>query len=151
MQTAYEVEPYTYSVGLRKCGDCAALPGYEHSFGCDVARCPLCGVQRLQCDEHARSKSPAIWNGVWPGEVECVEYNLWTKWVDSYGNVIPFGDWETRGHWQQTTVDDPDRSPGLNELMQMVMSGQLIWSRRLQRFVKRDFDDKEKLKKAGFK
>ena len=126
---------YPYTVELHACGDCAVLPGYEHSDGCDVARCPECGIQRLQCEEHEDSTLPAIWTGIWPGEIECVEYDLWGKWV---GEPIGSPAWVPgSGHWEETTADDPDREPDLNRLHTMP----LIWSIRLQRFVKPDYKE----------
>lgn len=38
-----------YSKGER-CGDCGALYGHYHHFGCDVERCPICGQQLIGCD-----------------------------------------------------------------------------------------------------
>lgn len=32
------------------CPDCEVRPGQEHADGCDVARCPTTGKQRLTCD-----------------------------------------------------------------------------------------------------
>ena len=32
------------------CGDCNAGVGQYHHFGCDVERCPLCGLQLIGCD-----------------------------------------------------------------------------------------------------
>ncbi len=125
-----------YTVSLRSCGDCAALPGYEHGEGCDVARCPLCGIQRLQCYKHSRSTKPSIWTGIWPGKIECVEHNLWVKEVtrpDPSG-VFPY----RHVRWEKVTRDDPDAIPDLNELMRLFMTGQLIWDIRLQRITKRD-------------
>ena len=126
---------YPFKVELTICHDCGVLPGYEHSDGCDVARCPECGIQRLQCEEHEDSTLPAIWTGIWPGEIECVEYDLWSKWVgkDIFDPTYVPGD----GHWEQTTADDPDRGPDLNKLATMPLK----WSKRLQRFVKLDFEE----------
>lgn len=115
---------YPYKVELTICHDCGVLPGYEHSLGCDVAPCPECGIQRLQCEEHEDSTLPSIWTGIWPGEIECVEYDLWSKWVDGKG-------------WVETTADDPDRGPDLNKLASMCLE----WSVRLQRFLKPGFEE----------
>jgi hypothetical protein len=35
---------------IRRCGDCAALPGNYHHVGCDLEECPRCGGQLLSCD-----------------------------------------------------------------------------------------------------
>ncbi len=132
-----ETSNYPYAVELTACHDCAVLPGYEHADGCDVARCPECGMQRLQCEEHEDSTLPAIWTGIWPGVIECVEYDLWNKWVDKDGNKLEFSDFDTPGHWQETTAEDPDREPDLNRLHTLPLK----WSKRLQRFVKHDFKE----------
>ena len=34
----------------QRCGDCGALFGYYHHFGCDMETCPTCGGQAAFCD-----------------------------------------------------------------------------------------------------
>ena len=56
----------------KMCPDCAVLPGFPHSEGCDVARCVSCGHQALghdECDE----VWGAVWTGRWPGDEEVEE------------------------------------------------------------------------------
>ncbi|MCM1360236.1 MAG: hypothetical protein NC183_06960 [Corallococcus sp.] len=31
------------------CGDCSAKYGEQHMAGCDIERCPVCGLQLLSC------------------------------------------------------------------------------------------------------
>jgi hypothetical protein len=33
-----------------KCHDCGAKEGEYHVIGCDVERCPKCGMQLISCD-----------------------------------------------------------------------------------------------------
>ena len=33
-----------------RCGDCGALMGHYHHWGCDCERCPVCGMQLIGCD-----------------------------------------------------------------------------------------------------
>jgi hypothetical protein len=56
------------------CPDCAVSPGQPHEDGCDVARCTVCGAQRIGCD-HAGSEQGwgHIWTGEWPGDAEVRE------------------------------------------------------------------------------
>jgi hypothetical protein len=34
----------------RRCGDCNVRRGRVHHHGCDVERCPACGLQSISCD-----------------------------------------------------------------------------------------------------
>ena len=33
-----------------RCHDCGCMPGQFHHGGCDVERCPVCGMQLISCD-----------------------------------------------------------------------------------------------------
>lgn len=33
-----------------RCGDCGALYGHYHHFGCDTEQCPVCAGQMMCCD-----------------------------------------------------------------------------------------------------
>lgn len=33
-----------------RCGDCGALSGMVHHYGCDNERCPVCGGQFIGCE-----------------------------------------------------------------------------------------------------
>ena len=33
----------------KRCGDCGAMYGGYHHFGCDIERCPFCGEQLISC------------------------------------------------------------------------------------------------------
>ena len=35
-----------------RCTDCGARHGYIHHSGCDIERCPVCGIQAIQCNDH---------------------------------------------------------------------------------------------------
>lgn len=134
----------SHNIELRTCGDCGALPGYAHDNNCDVARCPLCGEQRLQCYIHKRSKIPSIWTGIYPGEVECIEYGLWSKFVYiDNGKPVDYMKepaQQRKAYWVvKTTAEDQDGTLDLNTLMLWSKTGKLAWSRKLQRWVKPDY------------
>ncbi len=91
----------------RPCSDCGAEIGQPHEHGCDVERCMYTGGQWIgcgrytdehgtplcDCDEHENHDAGGytihtcgqaphdcgsqVWDGVWPGYEECVEYGLY--------------------------------------------------------------------------
>lgn len=106
----------TTTAGLRNCGDCAAEPGKPHSDGCDVARCTLCGWQRISC-EHEDNEGGwgHIWTGRWPGVVECEELGFWTLDLCQEG----------RG-FVTCTAGTPGATADLNKLAAVAGSGFLL-------------------------
>jgi hypothetical protein len=50
------------------CPDCAVQPGQVHADGCDVARCPTTGRQRLTCNrgDTCGDRCRTRWTGQWP-------------------------------------------------------------------------------------
>lgn len=111
---------------LSRCGDCGVVPGGTHVPGCDVERCPGCGMQRIQCDEESHQVMPdSPWTGLWPGVVECQEFG----W---YARFVPNG----KPSWRETTGDDPEATEDLNRLAEESAFGHLTWDRDQLRWVK---------------
>lgn len=50
----------------KPCPDCDVAIGQEHERGCDVARCLVCGIQRLICREHVDQPPFDVWTGELP-------------------------------------------------------------------------------------
>lgn len=102
---------------LANCPDCDVAPGTRHEDGCDVSRCPECGTQALQCDDHGDA-GQSTWTGLWPGEAECREWDWWT------------------------TVTHPDGTPevtaDLNRLGYAEARGEIRWDKQTERFLKTD-------------
>lgn len=114
------------------CYDCGVEAGQRHKGGCDIARCLYTGQQRLACNGRHDCGNDA-WTGVWPGEAECIEFGWYSKWVDDAGKLIEPPDYlQRRGHWVETTADDPDGSPDLNRLEE-----EARWDRKAERWVLR--------------
>ncbi|GLY70271.1 hypothetical protein [Amycolatopsis taiwanensis] len=57
----------------RRCPDCGVGTGQAHLDGCDVARCPATGLQRLGHSPSCRCPQD-VGTGRWPGEAECIEF-----------------------------------------------------------------------------
>lgn len=56
------------------CPDCGVLPALAHDDGCDVARCTVCGFQRISCEHESSNEGwGQIWTGRWPGDAEVEE------------------------------------------------------------------------------
>lgn len=49
----------------KPCHDCGVMPGNQHIWGCDVARCTVCGLQYFSCG--CGQGTMDIWTGIWPG------------------------------------------------------------------------------------
>lgn len=63
------------------CPDCGVSIGENHVEGCDVARCSVCGFQRLGCE--CEGGNGGIWTGIWPGTLEALELGLVCCWNDT--------------------------------------------------------------------
>ena len=63
------------------CPDCGVKVNEPHDEFCDVARCSICGGQRLSCG--CEEESEDIWEGYWPGTKDCLEQQLICCWDDS--------------------------------------------------------------------
>jgi hypothetical protein len=96
------------------CPDCGVAMGGYHSSSCDVDHCRNCGGQLLGmcCDKEL---GPNIWNGIWPGELECYMYGLFARMG--------------RNGWEKTDANDPDANPDLNTLFSTFKwnKEQLMW------------------------
>jgi len=118
----------------RNCPDCGVKPGKPHLINCDVERCPICGMQALQCfidcpccgglfasceNVEVEYKDKVLWTGIWPGVLECQELNLWSKMIKGKG-------------WIRCDKDDPEASESLNSLYVVAK-----WSKEKKKFIKR--------------
>lgn len=124
-------------VELTNCHDCGVEPGERHKDGCDTALCVSTGFQHLQCEgeihvhngreygEHEGDCAPSIWRGIWPGVIECREFNLWSRHIPG---EAPY--------WQNCSREDEGAMEDLNELHRLAAMGELTWSREGERWVK---------------
>lgn len=72
---------YTKGHETRQCPDCGVMPGNEHKDGCDIARCLICGGQKLGCD--CISNNTDVWTGIYPGIRECYNQKLICQYGDN--------------------------------------------------------------------
>lgn len=84
------------------CPDCQVQPGDPHHQNCDVARCLVTGMQRLQCRDYDCGDD--VWTGLWPGEAECREYGWYVQFDPGRG-------------WVRCDADDQGAEPDLNRLL----------------------------------
>lgn len=102
---------------MRNCNDCGAQPGTPHEDGCDIARCTLTGMQRIQheCADHCDTCTctpcdPDIWTGEYPGSAEAREFGWFCYWLEP-----KLG--QDYGEWMPCDADHPKAMPDLNRLM----------------------------------
>lgn len=100
------------------CPGCGAQPGADHGEWCDHARCPECGEQLIQCDEHEDSRRPALWPG-----------------VDQRAEVARILGWWTTATGIDHLVEDYTR------VLFAAALGQITWDPGTQRYVIGEVDD----------
>ncbi|MFI7467476.1 hypothetical protein [Nonomuraea sp. NPDC049646] len=104
------------------CSDCHVNPGQPHAAGCDVAQCPDCGRQRLDCAQHT-STSPAIWTGLFPGLIEASREGWWHRPDADQG-------------WAECAWDAPGARPNVARVVREAEAGTLRWDRAAQLWVR---------------
>lgn len=127
----------------RPCRDCAAPLGSPHDHGCDVEQCMFTGEQWIACGgtsdwrlcdceddsgydaggstihtcgQARHDCGSQIWDGVWTGYEECVEYGLY-----SYFD----------GGWHACGPEHPQAGPALS----LLHTGAARWDRERGRWV----------------
>jgi hypothetical protein len=100
------------------CPECGVGPGQRHKERCDIDMCPYCGFQRLSCGHDVPVDDRLVWEGLWPGEKECIEYG-WFARLESDRVLVSCG------------PDNPEAMPDLNRLLR-----ECRWSRSKKRWVK---------------
>lgn len=103
---------------LETCHDCGAAPGQLHADGCDVERCPACGLQALFCG-HDATERRMPWTGEWPNTARCRELGWFAR--------------VTNGRWTPCGPGEPGAYPDLNRLY-----AECRWDPETQRWEVRD-------------
>lgn len=98
----------------KKCRDCAVRPGERHEYGCDVARCSVCGWQHLSCYAHEDAPM-ALWSGRWAGEAVAEELGWYARLVPGLG-------------WVPCRKDDADAVLDMNRVITQFAHGELVWT-----------------------
>jgi hypothetical protein len=109
------VEGPTERLHFKNCPDCGVAPGELHTGGCDVERCPECGLQAFSCDHDAvLAEAPRRmpWTGEYPGAAQCRELGWYARPIQGQGWVPCSADDEgafedinrlISGHWNAKT------------------------------------------------
>lgn len=116
------VNEHNRHLNLReRCADCQVAIGERHVGGCDVSRCTVSGIQRIQCGgaDDPNEIDPAtgelmysvvhpgrcvdsVWTGLFPMTAEAVLHD-WYAYFDDTG-------------WHRCTGDDLRARPDLNRV-----------------------------------
>jgi hypothetical protein len=122
-------------VSNNTCSDCDVNPGERHLEGCDVALCKKCGHQLLSCDHIDDSiELDTIWTGEWPGKLECRELGWYARWT-----IVTECSRDGRpdsGPERRCNADDLDAHLDLNRLGFAGHTGELVWNKQLERWVR---------------
>lgn len=149
----------------RPCRDCGAAIGEPHDGGCDVARCLYTGYQRIQCGGYDEPMilhqcvpgiepdydadgyivhtcgialhdcGAEVWDGVWPGTQEAVEYGWFSYFAPTTEQkeaLAAFGLEPVKSGWVRC---GPEYSEAMPDLNRVVM--ECDWDREQRRWVKR--------------
>lgn len=101
---------------MKNCPDCGVAPGELHASGCDVERCPQCGLQAFSCG-HDATERRMPWTGEWHGFAQCRELGWYARPVPGRG-------------WVPCAATDEGATPDLNRLF-----GTCRWDAQAQRWV----------------
>ena len=102
------------------CGDCGVKPDEQHLRHCDVARCKLCGWQNISCPCVDLERDMTVWTGIWPGTIECIEYDLFSYWGPP---------------WIECGKDHPGAGPDYNALGRLHAAGEFDWDSERERLI----------------
>lgn len=96
---------------MEECTQCDALVGERHKTFCPTARCKAHGYQLIGCWDSNIYCAPTVWTGVWPGKVECQEFDWYADEDSIWG-----------------------RTEDLNRLAAAAHTGEVVWSPRDERY-----------------